>query len=443
MVTKRQLSELKHWMKTMEEWELFEEITSYTLDKGQRQIWKDSIDEKIRRQVILAHRGYGKSWLEGAHRYIKMISNRDWQSYTVYPKREQAMYSLGYTKAFIQASPYTDWMAKKAINWGETKIMLPNKSFSFIISPSSRTATGYHVDQGYCGEAARWADDWDEIYYSAIVPMTNRKKGLIWMTSSAYGERGFFYKEYKKDEGADRKIYCLDVDSTDIYDEEAKQTFADDLGAMLYRQEYLCQFLGSAETFIQLYIINKQSRIIPQIRWIDLVSGDAKVDFLGLDPGKSFDKFGLCGINRVKGGGFETVLYEEIQNDAYETMTEQLVKIQQKNPKMKVHMEATGNQIMYLDWLKSRGVRVEGHEFGNKKKEEFYQRLERSLRMGKLNVPSNNELCMSHLKYIPYQLRGTHIHFPDENLGGHHALHAMVVIDLGVSGRGHFAIRSH
>ncbi len=450
VATARQKKELGQWIKKYEPWELFEELMKtavvgdeepITLEKNQKQIWKDSLDEKIRRQYILAHRGYGKSWLEGAHRFISMLTTPGWQSYTIYPKMDQAKYSLRYTKDFITMSPYTDWLKKKALNWGEQQISLHNHSVSFVISPSSRTATGYHVNQGYVGEAARWADEWDEIFYSAIVPMTNRKEGLIWATSSAYGERGFFYNEHKKDENETRKKYTLSIDDTDVYTSEDKSTFYDDLGTVLYQQEYGCQFVGSAETFIQQYIINKQTRQMPRISWVDVVTGTDKVDYLGLDPGKNFDKFGICGLKRVGKGRFEAQLYEELQIDGYGEMLDQIKQAQKLNPKMNIFMESTGNQIMYLDWLRTEGVRVEGYEFGNTKKQEAYQRLERYLRNANIYLPHDNELCMTQLKYIPYKMRGTHIHFPDENLGGHHTLHALVVIDLGV-GSGGFQLRS-
>lgn len=165
-------------------------------------------------------------------------------------------------------------------------------------------------------------------------------------------------------------------------------------------------------------------------------------DYLGLDPGKSIDKFGICGIKRVGANNNEIVLYEEFQNDAYDVMAGQIKQVQSYNPRMKIFMESTGNQIMYMDWLKSIGVRVSGEEFGNNNKEELYKRLERNLRNGYLSVPSNNDLCMSQLKYIPYQLKGTHIHFPDEKIGGHHALHGLVVIDIGRGDGGLFGIRS-
>jgi len=450
MVTSKQLKELKNNMNNMEEWELFDWLMSKStigdeepihLERNQVKIWKDSSKEGLRRQFILAHRGYGKSWLEGAHRFIKMIKEPGWQSFTVYPKIDQAKYSLRYTKDFITMCPYTNWMQKKALNWGETQISLPNKSVSFVISPSSRTATGYHVDWGYVGEAARWADDWDEIFYSAIIPMCNRKQGVIWLTSSAYGERGFFYKEFKKEDNKERFSYKLSIDDTDVYDDKAKATFMNDLGTVLYQQEYGCQFVGSAETFIQLYIINKQTRQMNNISWVDIVTGTEKVDYLGLDPGRNFDKFGICGLKRVGKGKFEAQLYEELQIDGYGEMLDQIKNAQKKNPKMNIFMESTGNQIMYIDWLRSEGVRVEGYEFGNNKKQEYYQRLERYLRNGNIFIPHDNELCMTQLKYIPYQMRGTHIHFPDENIGGHHTLHALVVINLGV-GTGHFALKS-
>lgn len=438
-------------MNNLEQWELFDELMKegvssdvepIHLQKDQITIWKDAVKmrPKLRRQIILAHRGYGKSWLEGAHRFINMITIPGWQSYTVYPKLDQGKYSLRYTKQFIEECPLTRWMKKRAFNWGETYVNLSNKSFSFLISPSSRTATGYHVDFGYCGEAARWDDNWDEIFKSAIVPMTNRKEGVIWLTSSAFGERGFFYEQFQKGNSDERKVYKLDVDSTGIYDEADKNTFRDDLGSMLYRQEYECQFLGSAETFIQVYIINRQSKDIPQYKWIDVVNGFAQCDAIGLDPGQNFDKFGIVGVKRIASGQYDVVMYTEIQNDAYTIMTEQILSAQQHNPRMKIYLESTGNQIMYAGWLRSKGVRLEEVSFNSKTKMEYYQRLESNLRNRRLWLPKNSDLCMSELKYIPYQMRGNYVHFPDQALGGHHALHALVVIDVG-SERGRFGIR--
>ncbi len=427
MVTTKQLRELKHYIKTLEEWELLEEITPITLQPEQKKVWKDSIDGKVREQVILAHRGYGKSFLEGCHRMIKMITTPNWQSYTVYPKREQAMYSLSYTKSLIQSSPYTDWMVKRAINWGETKIMLQNHSFSFVISPSQRTATGYHVDWGYIGEAARWADDWDDIYKSAINPMTNRKEGVEWLTSSAFGERGFFFHHFKGGNSPTRRIYKFDVDSTDVYNEDQKIQFEDELGPLLYRQEYKCEFIGSAETFIPQYLINKQSKTLPQYQLNEILDGSVKIDYLGIDPGQAYDLCGLVAIQRQKTGEHNIIYYDEIKLDQYEHLPPMIKTIQDKNPGIKIAMDSTGNLISLEAWFRSIGIRVEGKDFAHGGKQEMYQALSDCLRKNKFYLPSNNNLCMEQLRYIPFKLRGNSIQFPDDTLG-HHALHALVTI---------------
>lgn len=465
MVSKRIRQELKRFMNNYEEWEFLSEVTPIVLDKFQEKVWKHSnkgfdtditkqlhkrYNNKIREVYFDAHRGYGKSFLEGCHRMVKMVLYPGWSSYTVYPKREQAMYSLSYTQQLMKDSPYLRWMWKQALSKGKTQLELRNGSYSFIISPSQRTATGYHVNHGYGGEAARWADEWDDIFEKAILPMTNRKYGQIWLTSSSFGQRGFFYKSLRpflKNKGIwvndepgmigdtedGEQAWLVDVNMTDIFSESDKNRFKKK-GDLFYRQEYLCEFLGATETYIPAYIVRKQSRVIPQHTWHDIISGKHQVNYLGLDPGKSNGNLGVAGIKNMGTEGNFLTVYQEVAIDHYTELVEALKDIEENQASCRKFIDSTGNQNQLLDWLESSGVKIKGVDFANNVKQELMEQLSKNLRGGGFYLPQNNELCQGHFAYIPFELKGNFIKFPAD----YHALDALITINKKFSKGGFF-----
>lgn len=459
MVSRRLQLELKRLMKTCEEWEFLEEVTPIELDPFQRKVWQKSFEgfdwdltkplhqrytNKVREVDTCAHRGYGKSFLEGCHRMVKMVLYPGWQSYTTYPKREQAMYSLAYTQQLMKDSKYLRHIWKEATSKGKTQLELKNGSYSFIISPSQRTATGYHVNQGYVGEAARWADDWDAIFEQAMLPMTNRKKGQIWRTSSSFGQRGFFYHSIKdylrnkdiwvnnepgmiKDEytGDEREqAWLLDVNLTSIFNESDKERFRKK-GDLFYRQEYLCDFLGATETYIPPYIINRQSRVFPQFTFEDIINGTIQVHYLGLDPGRSNGNLGVAAIRREGNRGNFLVVYEEVAIDHYTELVTSLEVLQKNQADCKKYIDCTGNQNQLYDWLESKKINITGVDFANGVKQQLMEQLSRNLRNGGFYLPQNNDLCMSQFNYIPFQLTGNLVKFPAD----YHALDALITIN--------------
>jgi hypothetical protein len=462
---KRLDNELRRLLRSCEEWELLEEVTPIVLDKYQRKVWKYSFEgfdwdikkplhlryhNKVREMYLDAHRGYGKSFLEGCHRLVKMVSYPGWESYTCYPKREQAMYSLGYTQNLMKNSPYLRKMYSRAISKGKTQLQLRNGAYSFIISPSQRTSTGYHVNQGYIGEAARWADDWDEIFEQAILAMTNRKYGQIWLTSSSFGQRGFFYKLLKPflknigrwvndEEGmiADTiegiQAWILDVDTTDIYDENDKKRFKKK-GDLYYKQEYKCAFLGATETYIPAFIINKQSRVYKTYTWEDIVTGRHQIHWLGIDPGKSNGNLGVAGIRNMGNMGNFLTVYDEIAIDHYTQLIDDLDELEKNQIRCKKWIDSTGNQDQLLDWCESKGIKITGVDFANGEKERLMKQLSMNLRNNGFYLPKHDELCMGHFNYIPFELKGNHIKFPAD----YHALDALITIDRKFSNKSNF-----
>ena len=89
-------------------------------------------------------------------------------------------------------------------------------------------------------EAARVPD----ALYKALRPTLATSAGDLWLMSTPYGKRGFFYEKWAY--GNDR-WYRLAVPATDCprISREFLEEERDELGDLCFRQEYLCEFIES------------------------------------------------------------------------------------------------------------------------------------------------------------------------------------------------------
>jgi hypothetical protein len=128
---------------------------------------------------------------------------------------------------------------------GQNRISLafPNGSRIVGLPANEATVRGFSaVSLMIVDEAARVADD----LYEAVKPMLATTDGALWLMSTPYGRRGFFYREWTH--GGDDWLRveapatsCPRIPARFLEEEREKK------GERLFGQEYLCQFLQSED----------------------------------------------------------------------------------------------------------------------------------------------------------------------------------------------------
>ncbi|MEJ1937334.1 terminase family protein, partial [Nostoc sp. NIES-2111] len=120
-------------------------------------------------------------------------------------------------------------------------VVLPNGSRVVALPGVEATMRGFSaVDLLIVDEAARVKDR----QYEAAGPMLAVKDGALWLLSTPFGARGFFWKEW---ELGGEDWLRLEVKATDCARISAQflEREKTRISAEWYRQEYLCEFLGA------------------------------------------------------------------------------------------------------------------------------------------------------------------------------------------------------
>jgi hypothetical protein len=128
---------------------------------------------------------------------------------------------------------------------GQNRISLqfPNGSRIVGLPANEATVRGFSaVSLMVVDEAARVPDD----LYEAVKPMLATTDGRLWLMSTPYGRRGFFYREWAHGgEGWMRveapATECARIPARFLEEEREKK------GERLFGQEYLCTFLQSED----------------------------------------------------------------------------------------------------------------------------------------------------------------------------------------------------
>jgi hypothetical protein len=141
---------------------------------------------------------------------------------------------------------------------GQNRISLlyPNGSRIVGLPANEATVRGFSaVSLMLVDEAARVPDD----LYEAVKPMLATTDGALWLMSTPFGRRGFFYREWEH--GGDGWVRveapateCPRIPARFLEEERERK------GERLFRQEYLCEFLQSEDCLFRIEDIEACSR---------------------------------------------------------------------------------------------------------------------------------------------------------------------------------------
>jgi hypothetical protein len=120
----------------------------------------------------------------------------------------------------------------------EISVALANGSRIIGLPGTEATIRGYSaVSLMLVDEAARVSDD----LYMAIRPMLAVSEGALWLMSTPFGKRGFFYDEWTRGSADWRRFRVPATECARIsprFLEEERAT----MGERRFRREYLCEF---------------------------------------------------------------------------------------------------------------------------------------------------------------------------------------------------------
>ena len=123
----------------------------------------------------------------------------------------------------------------------EMSLMLPNRSRIVGLPGNEATVRGFSaVSLLLVDEAARVDDE----MYLAVRPMLAVSNGALWLMSTPFGKRGFFYETWAAGGPEWERVRVAAEDCPRIgqaFLEEERRT----MGERWYRQEYQCEFVDS------------------------------------------------------------------------------------------------------------------------------------------------------------------------------------------------------
>ncbi|MEJ1936522.1 terminase family protein, partial [Nostoc sp. NIES-2111] len=191
------------------------------------------------KQVILnCTRQWGKSSVTALR--AAMVATREAEATVVAmsPSARQSGEFLRKVREFLERAGLRG-LRKDGVN--PMSIVLPNASRIVALPGVEGTMRGYSaVDLLIVDEAAQVRDG----QYYAAGPMLAVRNGAVWLLSTPYGARGFFWKEWEMGGAGWFRMQakasdCPRLGAAFLERERLR------LNADWYRQEYLCEFVGA------------------------------------------------------------------------------------------------------------------------------------------------------------------------------------------------------
>jgi hypothetical protein len=189
---------------------------------------------EIRRGILNCTRQWGKSTISAAKAVHQAVSVAESLTVVVSPSARQS-------GEFVRkAAGFARRLKVKTKGDGDNEI-------SLVFPNGSRIIALLLVD-----EASRVSDE----LYMAIRPMLAVSGGALWLMSTPFGKRGFFYEAWSGGTGEWERIRVPAPECPRIpakfLDEERKT-----MGERWFRQEYLCEFTDAVSAVFDRDLVEK------------------------------------------------------------------------------------------------------------------------------------------------------------------------------------------
>jgi hypothetical protein len=203
-----------------------------------KQAWL--LRERRRRVLLNCTRQWGKSTVTAARAVWECWSRPGSLTVVVSPSARQ---SAEFVRKAAEFARRLGWKPRGDGD-NEISLAMPNESRIVGLPGKEGTIRGFSaVSLLVVDEAARVPD----AMYQAVKPMLAVANGDLWLMSTPYGKRGFFYEEWASARGWDRLAVpateCARISGAFLAEER------ESVGEEWFRQEYLCEFVDVGGAF--------------------------------------------------------------------------------------------------------------------------------------------------------------------------------------------------
>jgi len=202
-----------------------------------------------KRGLLNCSRQWGKSTITAAKAMHEAMHTPESLTLVVSPSARQSGEFLRKASGFARKLG----IRAKGDGDNEISLALPNGSRIVGLPGSEATVRGFSaVRLLLVDEAARVSDE----LYLALRPMLAVSDGALWLMSTPYGKRGFFYEAWEHGGPEWERVRaaateCPRISKAFLAEEEAT------MGERWYRQEYLCEFEDSVSGLFDQELVER------------------------------------------------------------------------------------------------------------------------------------------------------------------------------------------
>lgn len=207
------------------------------------------LNGSIRRGLLNCTRQWGKSTITAILALHRAYFQDESLTMVVSPSARQSGEFLRKAKTFARKLG----MRARGDGDNEISLALPNGSRIVGLPGSEATVRGFsNVSLMLVDEAARVSDD----LYRAVRPFLAVTDGDLWLVSTPYGQRGFFWEEWSNGGAGWERFEVKATDCARIsakFLEDEKRT----MGEQWFGQEYLCEFTDVSNSLFDRDLIER------------------------------------------------------------------------------------------------------------------------------------------------------------------------------------------
>ncbi len=209
----------------------------------------DLLRRPVRRLMLNCTRQWGKSTITAAKAVERAQTRAGSLTLVVSPSARQSGEFLRKAKAMVRRMG----LRPRGDGDNEISLLFGNGSRIVGLPGKEETVRGFSaVSLMLIDEAARV----DDAMYCAVRPMLAVGDGDLWLMSTPFGKRGFFWEEWSKDGAGWEKVSvpaaeCERISARFLAEERAA------LGDRWFRQEYCCEFVETEDALFSREMVER------------------------------------------------------------------------------------------------------------------------------------------------------------------------------------------